>query len=340
MENREMKRKVIKQGHNTLTITLPNEWVKHFNLHSGDEVTITEKDNGLFVTTERMNEKTNAEIDIRGLDIPSVWKYFMAVYREGYDELKVLYNPEDKYDNPYKFFSQHSFDRRYTNSKEKLSPSELINLVISRFIGFEVIEHKGNFCLIKNMAEVSSKEFDNSLRRVFLILQQMEEELIEAITKNNPKILEHTHDTEINLDKFHDYCIRVLNKTAFKDTKKTSLLFSTLYLLEIIGDEFKNIANHLVKDFESKDFKNIKEFSKLTVAQLNRFYELYYHFSRDKLMELSKGDSELYFFLPILYKKKASKTFLKNEELEIFHHLRKIIRDINSLVELRLEMEY
>ncbi len=31
-----MKRKIIKQGHNTLTVTLPSEWAKQFNLKSGE----------------------------------------------------------------------------------------------------------------------------------------------------------------------------------------------------------------------------------------------------------------------------------------------------------------
>lgn len=335
-----MKRKIIRQGHNTLTITLPNKWAKNFNLHSGDEVTITERDNGLFVTTEKIDGKEHAEVDISGLDIPSIWKYFMAVYREGYDEIKITYNPEDRYDNPYKFFSQHSLDKQYAGKKEKISPSELIHLIVSRFIGFEIVEHKSNYCIIKDLAEVTSKEFDNSFRRVFLIMQQMEEELTEALDKNNPKILEHIHDTDISLDKFHDYCIRVLNKTAFKDMKKTAVLSTTLYLLELVGDEFKNIANHLIQDFKTHDFRNVKELAELVIAQLNRFYDLYYHFSREKLMELSKGDAELYFLLPKIYKKQVSRKILKDEELEVFHHLRKIVRDINALVELRVEMEF
>ncbi|MFZ1971136.1 MAG: AbrB/MazE/SpoVT family DNA-binding domain-containing protein [Candidatus Nanoarchaeia archaeon] len=335
----EMKRKIIKQGHNTLTITLPIKWVNSFNLHPGDEINIAERDNGLFVSTEKMDNKSHTEIDISGLDIPSIWKYFMAVYREGYDEIKVSFNPEDKFDNPYKFITHHSYDKSYTNQKETVSAVELIRLITGRFIGFEVIEHKSNYCIIKDMTDISSREFDNSLRRVFLIIQQMGVELLEAVDTNSVKILEHTHDTDINLDKFHDYCIRVLNKTAFKDMKKTSLLFSVLYILELIGDEFKNISNHLIKDFQVKEFKNLKQLTKLVIEQLDRFYEFYSKFSREKLKELSESDTELYFFLPKLYKK-SSKTSLKSDELEIFHHLRKIVEYVNALTELRVEMEF
>ena len=50
-----MIRKIIKQGHNTLTMTLPSNWVKKFNLTPGDEIDLSERDNGLFITTEKHN---------------------------------------------------------------------------------------------------------------------------------------------------------------------------------------------------------------------------------------------------------------------------------------------
>ncbi len=49
---------------------------------------------------------------------------------------------------------------------------------------------------------------------------------------------------------------------------------------------------------------------------------------------MSDVDKEIYFKVPLLYKK------AKEHEKEIFHHLRTIHRYLNSLVELRIEMEY
>jgi len=86
-----MKRRIIKQGHSTLTITLPSDWTKRFNLQGGAEVDVLDKDNGLFITTEKNDSFKVAEFDITGMDIPTVWKYFMSVYREGYDEVLIKY---------------------------------------------------------------------------------------------------------------------------------------------------------------------------------------------------------------------------------------------------------
>ena len=336
-----MRRRVIKQGHNTLTITIPSKWARQFNIKAGDEIDLKEKDNGLFISTEKRGEKLYAEIDISGLDIPSIWKYFMAVYREGYDEIRVKFNTEERYDSPYKFFTSHAVDMSYSKKTGNYTPFELIQQITNRFIGFEVIEHHKEHCVIKDMADISSKEFDSSLRRVFLLIQQMSEELSEAIKTNNTKILEHTHDIDINVDKFHDFCIRVLNKTGFKDVRKSHLLFSTLYLLEMIGDEFKNLALHIIKDMDGKRLDNLKQLGEMIAEQFNRFYELFYSFSKDKITEMSKRDMEIYFYLPKLYKKKPGKrSQLSDDELEIFNHFRRIGKYVNALVELRIEMEY
>ena len=52
--------------------------------------------------------------------------------------------------------------------------------------------------------------------------------VVEALEKNDPKILDHMHDVDIAVDKFHDYCIRILNKIGNKESRKISLLFSTI----------------------------------------------------------------------------------------------------------------
>lgn len=328
-----MKRKIIKQGHNTLTMTIPSEWAKRFNLSAGKEIDLDEKDNGLFITTEKSNPEKKAEFDISEMDIPTIWKYFMAVYREGYDEVLVKFK-EPTFDNPYKFLTLHRIDSKYGKERDKKSILEALQGFVNRFIGFEIVEHGKNHILIKEMGELTSKEFDNSMRRVFLLTQQMAEETLGAIKTNNPKALSRMHDTDINLDKFHDYCIRILNKIGNKDHKKTSLLFSMLFLLELLGDEFKNISVHMIADFPNVKMNHIESLAALTKEQIDLYYELFYKFDKEKLAKISEIDKETYMHVPGLYRKASE------EEKEIFHHLRIISRYLNALVELRIEMEF
>ncbi len=330
-----MKRKIIKQGHNTLTITIPSKWVRNFNLKAGDEIEITEKDNGLFITTERKEEVLRTDIDINEIDIPTIWKYFMSAYREGYDEINVKFNSDLRLENPYKFFTHHKPDKKYGEGSINKTPAEFVQEMVNRFIGYEIINYEKNTIVIKEMGIPSAKEFDNALRRVFLLLEQMAEEICEALHKNNASLLYSIHDIDINLDKFHDYCIRILNKIGNKNSKKTSLLFATLYLLELTGDEFKNISQHIIHDFQKGGYENIKEITESIKQQLALFYQIFYKFDKNKIIEMSELDKNRYFGVNNLFKK-----IKKDEEKEIFHHLRIITRYINALTELRIEMEF
>lgn len=329
-----MKRRIIKQGHNTLTITLPSEWVKRFNLKGGNEVEVLDRENGLFILTEKINDQRKTCFDIDDFDIPTIWKYFMAIYREGYDEVLVNFASGKKMESAYKYFSNYRVDSKYKKGKEDRPVLDILQEMMNRFMGWEIVNYGKNFVLIKDMGEPTSKEFDNSLRRVFLLIQQMSEETCEALKTEDSRILTHIHDVDINLDKFHDYCIRILNKTRSRESRKSELLFATLYLLEMIGDEFKTISHHLIKDFVKSNFKHIVDIALSLKEQLDLFYELYYKFNREKIIRMSEIDKERYFGVKEKYKEIKTE-----EEKEIFHHLRVIARYINALVELRIEME-
>lgn len=330
-----MKRKVIKQGHNTLTVTIPSKWAKNFNLRAGDEIDLTEKENGLFLSTEKNPEFIKAKIDISNLDIPTIWKHFMGVYRQGYDEVEVKFDPKIKLESPYKFFAQHKLDLKYENEHKIKTPLEFFNEMTNRFIGFEIVNYGKDFVLIKEMTEPTSKEFDNSLRRVFLLIDHMAEEICEALETQDIKRLGHIHDIDINLDKFHDYCIRILNKIGNKNSKKTSLLISTLSFLELIGDEFKIISHHLIYDYPKANYKNIREVIESVKEQLNLFYEVFYKFNQSTINKMSELDKNRYFNVD-----NVSRKVKKEEEIELFHHIRIITRYLNTLTELRIEMEY
>ena len=48
-----MKRRIVKQGAATMTISLPAPWIKKFGLKEGDELNIEEKGKLIEITTER-----------------------------------------------------------------------------------------------------------------------------------------------------------------------------------------------------------------------------------------------------------------------------------------------
>ncbi len=328
------RRKVIKQGHNTLTVTLPAEWVKRLNIQPGSELDMSELNNGLFLSTEKKSGLKKVEFDISGLDIPTIWKHFMAVYRNGYDEIVVKFNPGMVLETPYKYMTQHRYDPKYKNIG-KQPVGDAIQNFASRFIGLEVVEHGRDFVRIKEMGELTSKEFDNSLRRMFFLMEQMAEETHNAAQNNDPKFLKSMHDVDITMDKFHDYCVRILNKIGNKDPQKTSILFAIMFIMELAADEFKNISHHLTLEIQDKKFnKNIEKLTGLVKQQVDAFKELFYKYTKESLGEIARIDQEIYLNAGKFYEKTTE------EEKEILHHLRMISRFFNALMELRIQMEF
>lgn len=329
---RPMKRKLIKQGHNTLTVTIPSKWARQLGLQAGDEIELTEKENGLFLSGSKQDDDRQAYLDITNMSVPSIWKYLMGIYREGYQEAKISFEPGTLLENPYKFLT-----KQRTNVVVQPATTETVDILhhfIDRFIGFEIVESSRNFIRVKQLGEPSPKEFSNAFRRIFLLLNQMGSEIIEAMENGKPKTLAHIHSADINVDKFHDYCVRLLNQTNIYAPQKTHLVITTLYLLELVGDEFKNIAVHLQDSNGPEAFSIILNFSKKVYQQWLLFHDLSFSFKQEKVKKLTIGDAELYLEVPTIHRKASER------EKEIFHHFRIISRYLNALLELRIQQEY
>ena len=328
-----MKRRVIKQGHNTLTITLPSKWVKKFDIQAGDEIEFEETENSLKLVIDKESDLSAITLDITDLSIPLIWRYVSTAYRAGYDEIHIWWEDKNsKMKNFYTAFSYDTLDYIFKNKNPELTPIETIQLLINRFIGVEIIDQRATQCVVKELGETSYKEFDNALRRIFLLILSMGEECEEAL-KGNAADLKTIHMTDTNLDRFEDFCFRVLNKKKYEVPKKTPVVFSIIFLLEMVGDEYKRFSIHYLKCKKHNSEHSLKFLTKVN-KQFRRFYELYYSFKKEKIMEIYDFNKEL---------EKHSHdgiTGLSKDEQELYHHLKKIQRFILSLVELRIDLEF
>ena len=332
-----MNRKIIKQGHNTLTITLPSDWVKKLNLKAGDEINLIEREGSLIINGHEKNKEKKVEIDITDFTIPLLWRFFQSAYRSGADEIKVVFDPNKKqYEDAFHFYTTQ-FDYSKLGEKIPLKPPiAMIQGVVDRFIGMGIIETGKNYCIIKEMGEPSVKEFENSLRRVFLVILEMFERIIEAIEKDevgDRNLCKEIHAIDLGTDRFVDYCCRILNElpTSFSDSKKM-LLFSSLFILELVGDEFKYIGKHLA--LSKKPVKEIISLAEMIKGYFETYYHLFYKFDRETAITLGKTDVNIY------NEHFNIKENLKGESRGILGHFMMISKFTLSLIELRIEKEY
>ena len=317
-----MQRKVIKQGKDTLTITLPRGWTKKYDIFPGDELNLEEQERSLILTTEKGFSLQKTIINTKDLDARMIWRKFGSAYRTGYDEIHIIFDdPKKKYPDICKSF---------TDPKGTINTLELIQN-LNRFIGIEIIDQKATYCKLKDLGKTNEAEFDNALRRIFLLLLSISSDTLEGI-KNNDKetllILESTTDT--NIDRFSDFCLRILNKKGYKDFKKTSEIYSIILLLEFLGDEYKYI---------SKNSANIKlsNFTTKLIEELNyllkEYYELFFKYEEKNIEKLHEKIFDI--------DKKISQAFTKanNNEKELFFNLHNINNIIKDLIQLTLDLK-
>lgn len=312
-----MKRKVIKQGNGTLTITLPKQWTKETGLKGGSEIEVIEHEKSLIIQCQACQDKKEINIDVTGLDRTTILLIIQSVYRYGYDTIKI--KSEDS--------SVHHF-----RTEKKQNLSKLIYESVNRLIGFEIMSSSENKYEIKRIASETIEDFESVLRRIFLLLDEMMITFIQGI-KNDKELIRSIEFKHINLKKFINFCIRLLNKYSYKSSGKTHLYFNIISFLSKTEDIIKNNARYIEK-------YKIKISSDSAIDLLNDInesirllYDLFYKYDVFKISNLNRKRD--------LFREKLFKSIknIKKEENMIIGNMAQIIELILDMTETRIAME-
>ncbi len=255
----KIKRKIVLHGPSTLTISLPATWVKKFNIKKGDELNIEEHGRELRINLEKEFSLEKKEIcvgDLKRLGKTSL----TASYRQGYDEIKMSYN-----------------DPQYLSVIQTLLSKETT--------GFEIIKQSRNYCLIKDLTGHNKDEFDLALRRTWLLVMDLSKESLDAIKKKDVSGLKNIKLLDYNVNKFSNYCLRLLIKRGYVDFKKTPLYYYLIEGLEGVADHYKDLCT-----FYSENPIKINNSLITMVSRINEhlrgLYELFYKCDEQKIEDL------------------------------------------------------
>ena len=250
-----MKRKTVRLGPSTLVVSLPSKWSKEQQLKPGSELDVTEEDNKLIISTEQVEVKKTVELDLS--NTPILHKRILASkYMEGYDEIIITVK-----------------DAKQARQIQKR---------VDGLIGMEIIEQTKDRLVLKDMGTNDNETLQNITRRIFFLLKTISDDSLEAIKKKE-KNLEYLEDMEKNVNKFTEYCFRVLNKKGFENKNQTAIQYTMIFLLENLGDEYKDLVKYI------NDEKIV-----LSDELTNIFKEIHtYHESMEKLFfKYSHADAE------------------------------------------------
>lgn len=284
-----MKRKVIQIGDSTQLVSLPRKWALKYNIKKGEELDIEEHGSKLIVSTSGEQVTKSGTIDLSKMSTLRL-RTLCAAYLSGYDELEIQYASPD-----------------YIQRIQK---------VMQEFSGYDIVKQGKTSCTIRQISKPTAEEFDAISNRLFLLLHEMGSSIYEAIEKDDREMLESIKFREISINKFTNFCRRILNKIGLESNASTTAMYVVLTYLEQYGDELKLFAERL-SELSSIDASHKRIFRNINVL-FGNVYRVYKTKSLKLAVENALEHDKVEAEIQKLMKSK------RKIDLEMYHHLKQL----------------
>lgn len=246
----KIRRKVVLHGPSSLSISLPSEWVKKNNILKGDEVDLAISHHNLIIKPgNTIKEIKKKEISIIGLSDQSALDLITSLYKRGYDELIIEFDKSDFIKVLHKYIN-------------------------SNLLGFEIIKQSKEELVVKSISDYKPDEFDNLLRRLFLITIEYANKIHEIMQDGNDDMTLNYLLHQISINRISNLCQRMI----VKDEKQNPILHGIILSINRIGDVFSEVIQEIKNDDSELTHNIIHKYSELKEL-FYCTYELYYKFS-------------------------------------------------------------
>jgi antitoxin component of MazEF toxin-antitoxin module len=209
-----MERKLVKQGRNALTVTLPAKWLQAKGLAAGDCVFVDEQNAQLVVRVANRTSRREIELDLTDCERSMAFHAILGKYIEGYDRIVARY-----------------------------SAVKAMQDILQSMTGMVIEEQSPTRIVFKSIISVPEDNVEALLRRAcHMLLEQAR--ILERIARRSAsfdeiKMQERLLDTNIF------YCMRYLNK--YENQQHSYRYFLLLTTLELAADEISRIAQFIGK---------------------------------------------------------------------------------------------
>ena len=265
-----MKRKVIQLAGKTLVVSLPSKWAERYGIKKGEEVEVVDIGPYIKIFKESgtgSDEKKRVTIDLRNANRAATRAILSGFYKQGYDEITVMYNSKEVYDA----------------IQEKRRDA---------WPGFTVHETGDDRLIVSSFANDSPTEFNASLRRAFLVTISMGEKLLDAIKRRDYKNLEEIKQMEGLNNQLTSFCERLINK-GFVDKDKASFYYVLCWNLEKVCDPYRDIICLINENEKTKISPDIVDLFGITNIILKKYYEAVFDYNIKKAISLTSEKCEI-----------------------------------------------
>lgn len=311
------QRRLIAHGKSSLTLSMPKKWLEQRKLRKGDSLFIDEEGSKLIISSDEPLDISRKTVDLTGLDRTSIILQIMSLYRFGYNEIEILF--------------ENSTTKYYRKNK-MVSVSSVVHKIIDRCIGMEVIEEGKSRILVKYITKEDQEDFKVILRRIFLLLNQTADNLLEGIRTKDYDLIATTEDMHDSINKFVSYCLRLLNKYGYPNVRKTCFYYHIIASIDKIVDILKYNARNIIDNKQNFSKKTITIWKDINKS-IRMYYELFYKFSNERISDISENRDKT------KQKLKQNLKTIPNKELHYLISMKQILEILLDLTDFRMGLE-
>jgi phosphate uptake regulator len=250
-----MKRKVIQIGTSTQLISLPKSWAVQNNVKKGDELDVRVEGAEIVVSTGQNSVIKRVTIDVSKMKTLRR-RHICAAYLHGYNEIETHFS-----------------------SPEYI---EVLQSILPEFAGLDIVKQSKTSCLIKQISMPQAGEFESVFNRLFLLIHDTFQYIIEATEKRDKEMLNSVRFRERNINKYANFCRRLIATQALGAIESSPMLYSVLSYLEHLGDELKGLALQISS---AQTAQGIMPVLKESSAVFDGVYRLYLQWRSEAAVE-------------------------------------------------------
>jgi phosphate uptake regulator len=256
-------RKVQQTGGSSYIVSLPKEWIDRHGIQAKDTIGILpQPDGNLMITpyihSEQYVKETSFDIDeINNSDF--LFRLLIGAYIMGYSIIKIK--------------SSKKFQHQARSTIESF-----INIAM----GPEIIEETSNSILIKDLLDPKEMPFDKTIKRMYILAQNMHEDAVRALENGNKNLAEQVINRDDQIDRLN-WLVERQAHIVLRDIilcQKMNITLEDASNYQLISRFLERIADHAVKiaksvlriNFEKIDKNLLNEItnaSKLSLDLLN-----------------------------------------------------------------------
>ncbi|TFG03784.1 MAG: phosphate uptake regulator PhoU [Promethearchaeota archaeon] len=256
-------RKVQQTGGSSYIVSLPKEWIDRHGIQAKDTIGILPQPDGNLMITPYINsqqyikEKSFDLDEINSSDF--LFRLLIGAYIMGYSIIKIK--------------SSKKFHHQMRSTIESF-----INVAM----GPEIIEETSNTILIKDLLDPKEMPFNKTIKRMYILAQNMHEDAVRALEKGDKDLAEQVINRDDQIDRLN-WLVERQAHIVLRDImlcQKMNITLEDASNYQLISRFLERIADHAVKiaksvlriDFEKIDkilLNNITKLSKMSLDLLN-----------------------------------------------------------------------